>query len=151
MNIGIELERAFIATGNEENEFGKAVVVREMPFRSSSSDVLQATVRCNADYQYQKRAVPEILAAELDSNVVAGVSDKSQSHRGLIGRLLLGCGGGNTSNNNAVVLTMLATAMRAANVADFYMTKYLSKAQQVLGPTIQPFIAGLRRTPDSQA
>ena len=51
-----------------------------------------------------------------------------------------------TSSNNAVVLTMLATAMRAANIADFYMTKYLSKAQQALGPTLQPVIAGMRRT-----
>ena len=78
--------------------------------------------------------------------MLAGVSDGSESHRGLIGRLLLGCSWRNTSNKNAVVLTMLATAMRAANIADFYMTKYLSKAQQALGPTIQPFIAGMRRT-----
>ena len=42
-------------------------------------------------------------------------------------------------------MTTLATAMRAANVADFYMTKYLSKAQEALGPVIQPFIAGMRR------
>ena len=42
-------------------------------------------------------------------------------------------------------MTTLATAMRAANVADFYMTKYLSKAQEALGPAIQPLIAGFRR------
>ena len=42
-------------------------------------------------------------------------------------------------------MTTLATAMRAANVADFYMTKYQSKAQEALGPVMQPFIASMRR------
>ena len=54
------VKRAFIAIGNEENEYGKATVPRQVPFRSSSSDVLQPTLRCNADYQYQKRAVPDL-------------------------------------------------------------------------------------------
>ena len=54
------VKQAFIATGNEENEYGKAIVPRQAPFRSSSSDVLQSTLRCNADYQYQKRAVPDL-------------------------------------------------------------------------------------------
>ena len=44
-----------------------------------------------------------------------------------------------------LIMTTLATAMQAANVADFYMTKYLSKAQETLGPVMQPFIAGMRR------
>ena len=30
-------------------------------------------------------------------------------------------------------------------MANFYMTKYLSKAQEALGPVIQPGIAGMRR------
>ena len=139
------VERAFIATGNEENEFGKAVVVRGMPFRSSSSDVLQATIRCNADYQYQKRAVPDILATEQEPNAARRADTENEVRQGFIGRLLVGCGGSSSKNDNQIVLAMLATAMRAANVADFYMTKYLSKAQQALGPVIQPFITGLRR------
>ena len=48
-------------------------------------------------------------------------------------------------------MTTLATAMRAANVADFYMTKYLSKAQEALGPVIQPFIAGMRRIASAES
>ena len=54
------IKEAFIATGNEENEYGKAMVPRQAPFRSSSSDVMQSTCRCNVDYQYQKRAVPDL-------------------------------------------------------------------------------------------
>ena len=140
------VERAFVATGNEENEFGKAVVVRGTPFRSSSSDVLQATIRCNADYQYQKRAVPDIIATEQEPNAPARTDTGTEAPEGPMRRLLVGCGGGDASNQNQVVLAMLATAMRAANIVDFYITKYLSKPQQALGPTIQPFIAGARRT-----
>ena len=33
-------------------------------------------------------------------------------------------------------LTTLAVAMRAANVADVYMTKYQSEAQEKLGPIL---------------
>ena len=52
------VKRAFIATGDEENEYGKAMVPRQAPFKLTSSDVLQSTLRCNAYYQYQTRAVP---------------------------------------------------------------------------------------------
>ena len=38
------VKRSFIATGNEENEFGKVVRIREMPFRSLTMDVLQCTI-----------------------------------------------------------------------------------------------------------
>ncbi len=41
--------------------------------------------------------------------------------------------------------------MRAANVADFYMTKYFSKAQEALGPLIQPFIVGMRRIASAES
>ena len=62
---------------------------------------------------------------------------------------LYGCGVAKTRTGNQcqqlLIMATLATAMRAANVADYYMTKYLSKAQEALGPVMQPFIAGMRR------
>ena len=68
---------------------------------------------------------------------------------------LYGCGVFKTSNGNQsqqlLIMTTFATAMRAANVADFYMTKYLSKAQEALGPVIQPFIAGMRRIASAES
>ena len=48
------------------------------------------------------------------------------------------------------LLTTLANAMWSANVADFYMTKYQSKAQQALGPTLQPLIAGMKRQTETE-
>ena len=173
------VKQAFIATGNEENEYGKATVPRQAPFRSSSSDVLQSTLRCNADYQYQKRAVPDLemkaeaeyqyqmraeaeyqrkMTAEADSQYQKtstaqqpSATEQRQSEvvQNFTASFLYGCGVLKTSTGNQcqqlLIMTTLATAMRAANVADFYMTKYLSKAQEALGPVIQPFIAGMRR------
>ena len=60
-------------------------------------------------------------------------------------KLLYGCGMHKYNAQQIRILTIVATAMRASNVADHYMTKYLSKAQEALGPVIQPFIAGMRR------
>jgi HAMP domain-containing protein len=131
------VENAFIATGNEENEYGKAVVPRGSPFRSSSQDVLQATIQCNADYQYQQRAVPEqeLSATEQEQSTDSYKSTASFS-----------CGCSMLKQRTGkLIMATLATAMRAANVADFYMTKYLSKAQEALGPVTQPFIAGMPR------
>ena len=56
MRRGKELvPTAVVSTGNDENEYGKVAVERTMPFTSSSSDVMQASIRCNTDYQYQKK------------------------------------------------------------------------------------------------
>ena len=43
------------------------------------------------------------------------------------------------------VLQFYATALKASSVADFYMTKYQSKAQQALLAAMGPITAGLRR------
>ena len=148
------VETAYISTGSEENDCGKAVVPRGQPFRSSTQDVLQTTVRCNADYQYQKRAVPEAVAAERDESTSSGaaatepdVADTQQAT--FLQRLFYGCRKLPGKAGKRILIT-LATAMRAAHIADFYMTKYLSKAQEALGPTIQPLIAGLRRQEEAE-
>ena len=68
---------------------------------------------------------------------------------------LCGCGLSRLQSRNRalqlIIIATLATAMRAANVADFYMTKYQSKAQEMLGPAIQPFIAGMRRIAQAES
>ena len=179
------VKQAFIATGNEENEYGKAIVPRHAPFRSSSSDVLQSTLRCNADYQYQKRAVPDLemkaeaeyqyqmraeaeyqrkMTAEADNQYQKtgtaqqpSATEQRQSEvvQNFTASFLYGCGVFKTSTGNPgqqlLIMTTLATAMRAANDADFYITKYLSKAQEALGPVIQPFIAGMRRIASAES
>ena len=131
----MRVKEPFIAKGNDENEFGKAMVLRSAPFRSSSEDVLQSNLRCNADYQYQRIAVPDLQALESELKAVPW-----QTSSAII--LLCGCGLLKTSMGK-LIITTLATAMRAAHIADFYVTKYQSKAQEALGPVLQPFIAGI--------
>ena len=141
------VERMFVATGNDENEYGKAIPERAMPFTSSSNDVLQAAVRCNADYQYQKRCVPDLDAPSPDR---ARQPAQPEPAAVVPGFLVYGCRR-TCAAVIGLILTTLATAMRAANVADFYMTKYQSKAQEALGPIMQPFIAGMRRIEAEEA
>ena len=99
------------------------------------------------DNQYQKTSTAQQPSAteQRQSEVV----------QNLTASFLYGCGVFKTGTGNQgqqlLIMTTLATAMRAANVADFYMTKYLSKAQEALGPVIQPFIAGMRRIADAES
>ena len=48
----------FIAEDDERKQKLRCQVVREQPFRSTSSDVTQATDRCNVDYQFLPCAPP---------------------------------------------------------------------------------------------
>ena len=99
------------------------------------------------DSQYQKTSTTQQPSAteHRQSEVVQNFSAS----------FLYGCGVLKTGTCNQgqqlLIMTTLATAMRAANVADFYMTKYLSKAQEALGPVIQPFIAGFRRIASAES
>ena len=126
---------AFIASTNEKNEYGRATPFRGQPFRSSTCDVLQCAIRCNADYQYMTRAVPD---EELGTD-----AGKQADHTPLffgwsrLRRVL--------SASGKRFLQVLAVSMRASYVADFYMTKYLAKAQQMLGTALNPLVAGMRR------
>ena len=106
------VKRAFIATGNEENEYGKAMVPRQAPFRSTSSDVLQSTLRCNADYQYQMRAelpVQRQMTAGTDrqypktdtaQETSAAEQRQSQVFQDFTASLLYGCGVFKTGTGN---------------------------------------------------
>ena len=114
MRRGKELvPSASVSIGSDENEYGKAAVPRTMPFTSSSSDVLQSTIRCNADYQYQKRGVPELSGTE--QKPVAASSDQAAADQGR--SVMFGCRR-IAGKMMGAVMTTLATAMRAAHVAD---------------------------------
>ena len=124
-------------------------------------------MKAEAAYQYQMRAEAEYqrkMTAETDNQYQKtstaqqpSATEQRQSEvvQNLTASFLYGCGVFKTGTGNQgqqlLIMTTLATAMRAANVADFYMTKYLSKAQEALGPVIQPFIAGMRRIADAES
>lgn len=127
---------AFIASTNEKNEYGRAIPYRGQPFRSSTCDVLQSAVRCNADFQYMSRAVPEQVD---DTELADHVKDTP-----------LFFGWSRLPIAAKRLLRVLQVAMRSAFVADFYMTKYLAKAQQMLGSALSPLVAGMRRFEEAQ-
>ena len=47
-------------------------------------DVLQSTVRCNADYQYQKRAVPDVQDTEQERIGESTVRVRGEHRNGLV-------------------------------------------------------------------
>ena len=140
------VDRAFVATTNERNEFGRAVVERTHPFTSSSSDLTQAAGRSNADVQYVDRAVPTDLQ-HVYGQGLQGVDEEAAIERQEIpaerSRILSGV----TIDTRAKQTLMLSlkAAAKAGFVTDFYMTKYAAKAQQVLSSALAPLIQGLRR------
>ena len=131
------VRKAFISEGSDENEFGQACVERLRPFTSRSSDVLPSTCRCNADCQFQAREVPP-----------CNLSGKDGADTDFSSRLFYGCR--KLSAAGKRVLIVLATAMRAANVTDFYMTKYQAKSQEMLAPAIVPLERGLSRLEEQE-
>ena len=66
----------FIAEDDERKQQFRCQVVREQPFRSTSSDVSQATDRCNVDYQFLPCAPPLPPDAE-DSDATQLVVDSA--------------------------------------------------------------------------
>ena len=140
------VDRAFVATTNDRNEFGRAVLERTHPFTSSSSDLTQAGIRCNSDVQIMDRAVPTDLQ-QLYGEGLQGVDEEAAIERQEIpaerSRILTGV----VIDTRAKKELMLAlkAAAKAGFVTDFYMTKYAAKAQQVLSSALAPLIQGLRR------
>ena len=101
----------------------------------------QRKMTAETENQYQKMGTAQEPAGteERQSEVVPNLTASF-----LYGGGVVKTGTGNQSQK-MLIMTTLATAMRAANVADFYMTKYLSKAQEALGPVMQPFISCFHR------
>ena len=102
----------------------------------------QAAVRCNAAYQYQKRCVLDVDLSERHEDAAPSAETLS-----FMAHVLCGV---RTALARVIAIT-LATAMSAANVADFYMTKYQSKPQEKLGSIMQPFLTGMRRIEAEEA
>ena len=96
-------------------------------------------VRCNADVQWQGRGIPEDAIS---------ASEHSATSPGLIKGLLYGAR--HVSNLMVCIIVVLATVIRSSHIADFYMTKYQSKAQQALSSALGPLITGLRRQEEKE-
>ncbi len=139
--------RSYIANTNERNEYGRCMVRRRHPFRSSSSDVGQAMFQCNFDLQFMDGAVPEDDPLEPAAPEPSAANDDAQQDERAaddLSRFL--CGFRNKmSQYKMKILSLFAMRMRAAHIVDFYMTKYQAKPQQALAPAMSTIAKGLRR------
>ena len=111
---------------------------RRQPFRSSSSDVHQVVFRCNGDVQFKDRVVPADVVID-----GCGAAEPATSEPSGTGGLFFGSR--SFSALKKKVVQCYEVALKASSVADYYMTKYQSKAQQALSAAMGPITAGLRR------
>ena len=128
-----------IATTNSQNEFGLVQVIRNMPFRSPTNDVIQVTCRCNSDFRYMGRGVPE------ETDVAIKCSDLQ----------LAACCHISIQNLHTPLLKKVVRSILALHVAahncDFYITKYQSKPMEMLQNVVTQFALGLQRLEDELA
>ena len=141
------VSKAYIAVSNEHNEHGSFVPERRQPFRSSSSDVHQVVFRCNGDVQFKDRVVPSDVMPD-DSGAAepatySGAAEPATSESSGRGGLFFGSR--SLSPLKRAVVICYEIALKASSVADYYITKYQSKAQQVLSAAMGPITSGLRR------
>ena len=146
--------KALVATpfiqeaNNEQNECGRVMVVRRHPFRSASSDVLQCAVRSNADVQYCVRVCPSLESPAASEPALRKIGQEQDNAAEVMPPVFFVW---RTLQVKAKkLLSSFAVAMRAAPLADFYMTKYQAKSQQALSSAIGPLVQGLQRIEEEE-
>ena len=102
----------------------------------------QVVFRSNGDVQFKDRGVPaealnECGGASEPAGGAAEPADRN-STRSFFGLRML-------SPLKKTVLRCYEVALKASSAADYYMTKYQSKAQRVLSTAMGPVTAGMRR------
>ncbi|MDP7179354.1 MAG: hypothetical protein QF749_13805, partial [Verrucomicrobiota bacterium] len=125
---------AFVQATNERNEYGRILPLRSRPHISSSNDVTEACVQCNADYQFQPRFPPEDVLTAASAAWLSNHSDITL----IFGRKKL-------TAKQRCILRLFGVAMRSSHIADFYATKYLAKPQQTLVSGLGAIVYGLQR------
>ena len=116
------VREAYIADRNEHNEHGSFVPERRHPFCGSTSDVRQSIFRCNGDVQFKDRTVPMDAVGHSSGAAEPGHSDPSGTSGLVFGSRCF-------SPLKKAVMRCYEVALKASSVADYYMTKYQSKAQ----------------------
>ena len=117
------VQKPFIAGTNQHNEYGLVEPERPQPFRSPSSDVIQAGERCNVDFRIMARGYPE----KSEVNVSIAVQDVQLS------QCFLDVPFGSFSDPLVRRMAYTVVALHvAAHNCDYYITKYQSKALEQL-------------------
>ena len=140
----------YIETSDERGDRYRCKVVREQPFRSASTDVGQATVRCNIDAQYLPCG-PLFAESDLQetSAAVADLGETRTTAAPQRGARVFPWLGKNaslklTATKRIIVETIAATFQKAHGM-DFYITKYQAKTMQALAPLFATMAHGVQR------
>ena len=139
--------QAHIALTNDHGELFRAVVRRDTPFRSASSDVGQTWGRCNCDFQFMPRALePEQFRADSAAKPVAPEVNP---------KLALAMYGIRLQLPEAPLLRRcfhsVVAMFQAAHNCDYYITKYQGKPMAQLGNLLEQIATGLQRLESEEA
>lgn len=125
-----------VVDSEEAKEHGKIQVRRTHPFRSCSSDVAQVLGRSNIDIQYTPR-IPVLQPQSSHDIALTNIPEKPAWARHLKIDI--------SSPIKQAVSLAVVHAYRAAHCADFYITKYASKALQTFSPLMKELQAAMER------
>jgi hypothetical protein len=135
------VESPYIATTNERNEFCKAVLQRDTPFRSASTDVGQNWGRCNIDLQFMPRT--------LDPNQFTEASAEQPAVLQVNPKHAIAMYGVRMQMPDAPMLRRtfhaLVAMFQASHNCDYYITKYHAKPMAQLQSLLTNIACGLRR------
>ena len=134
--------KPFVTATNEHNEWGLVTPERPQPFRSPTTDVGQATGRCNIDFRYMPRGFPNDSDAlgtfRCDERQLAlcfpDVSFVDLAHPVL----------------RRMAYSVVALHVAASN-CDYYITKYQAKNMEQLQNLTKQYALGIRRLEEEEA
>jgi len=158
--------KAYIADTDDRNQEFRCQVLREQPFRSTTTDVSQATERCNVDFQFLACAPRDGAAADLPiesapassgapqpavqlrlrekTSVTRSVRKPAFIKRPQRPAWFPGIFRALSAKERACVVSF-AAAFRKAAAMDFYTTKYQGKPMESMTPLFQCMTDGVIR------
>ena len=132
----------YIIATNDRHEFGLTQVERPQPFRAATSDLGIASCRCNLDFKYMPRGFVDV--DNVEEIFRCDVSQLAACSRILTLKML------EHTAVKRMALSMVALHV-AANIVDYYITKYVAKPMEQLQNLITQYALGLRRLEDEEA
>ena len=140
------VQKPYIATTNERNEFCKPILQRDTPFRSASTDVGQVWGRCNVDFQFMHRTVDPSCFVEGSAEQPAVLQVNPKDAIAMYGVRM--------QMPDAPLLRRtfhtIVAMFQAAHNCDYYITKYHCKSVAQLQSLMTNIALGLRRLEHEQ-
>ena len=125
-----------IVNATTRNQFGSVALERPQPFRSASSDCALGSLRCNNDFRYMPEGFPD--ATDLDQLFRCDVEQLAACFRSTRAAIKA------YKSVRRMAMSVVAAHV-AANIIDYYITKYAAKPMEQLQNLVTQYALGLRR------